>query len=119
MTPKEIEVAASFRIAGPRGRGVVLGLGKLVTIQFRGLRPCIDLLRAGPGVRWRRRSARNLHAALNRAGLTVEVEARGRTVARLGRDARPTAIGRMLRLPGVEIGWLGFGLALLSATGWA
>lgn len=119
MTSKELEVAASLRIAGPRGCGVVVGLGRLVTIQFRGLRPCIDLLRAGPGVTWRRRSARNLHAALNRAGLTVEVEAGGRTVARLGRDARPTAIGRMLRLPGVEVGWLGFGLALLSATRWA
>jgi len=119
MTPKELQIAASFRIAGPRGRGVVLGLGKLVTIQFRGLRPCIDLLRAGPGVTWRRHSARNLHAALNHAGLTIAVEAGGRIVARLGRDARPTAIGRILRLPGVEVGWLGFGLALLSATSWA
>ena len=119
MKRRDLEVFASLRFVGPRGRGVVLSLGQLIMIKFRGIRPCLDLLRAGPGTAWRRRSARDLHAALNSAGLTIEVEAGGRTVARLGRDARPTAMGRILRMPGIEVGWVGFGLALLSATRWA
>jgi hypothetical protein len=119
MQSSEIEVAATLNLDGPRGRGVVLALGKLVSVRFRDIRPCLDLLRAGPGMRWRRRSARDLHAALDRAGLTVAVEAGGRTVAKLGREARPTAMGRILQMPGIEIGWLGFGLAMLSTTRWA
>ena len=113
---KEVEIESSLSIAGPGGHFAVRSTGQSVVVDFGAIRPCLDALRTGPGARWRRRAARELHAALDLAGLTLEFRVLGRRLARFGRRAEPTGLSRLLRLPEVEIGWIGAGLALLAGA---
>jgi hypothetical protein len=49
--------------------------------------------------------------------LTLELYAGQRRLARIGREARPTRLGRWLRVPGSEIGWYAGWLAVRAYLG--
>ncbi|HKL89511.1 MAG TPA: hypothetical protein VJ884_10950 [Salinibacter sp.] len=87
--------------------------GEAIDVQANGDRVVVDLpsLRAGRRIlaaypfssAKRPRSTDRLHDALQIAGLTVEVRLQGETVARIGEEAQPGQLARLLNLNGIEV----------------
>ena len=87
--------------------------GEAIDVQANGDRVVVDLpsLRAGRRIlaaypfssAKRPRSTDRLDDALQIAGLTVEVRLQGETVARIGEEAQPGQLARLLNLNGIEV----------------
>ncbi len=82
----------------------VRGTGDTIVIELSSLHAGQHLMNTAP-LRGRTRRERLTRASrlLRTAGLTAEVRLQGETLARVGADARPGGVMRLLDLPDVEV----------------
>lgn len=102
--PLPLEVFADLQIAVD-GEGVdVQADGDRVVVDLPSLRAGRRILDAYPlSVGKRSRSTDRVHDALQIAGITVEVRLQGERVARIGADAQPGRLARLLNLGEIEV----------------
>lgn len=82
----------------------IRGEGDRVIIELPSLQAGRALLRAGPFSPHRRRAGlATMHVFLRETDLTVDVQYAGETVVRLGAQAQPNAVTRLLNLGEVEV----------------
>jgi len=99
-----LEVLADLQLAVDGEDIDIRGTGDRIVVDLSSLRAGRRLLASGPFASDQRaRIAGRIHEALGIAGLTVEVRLRGDPIARLGAEARPGVVGRLLNLDGIEL----------------
>lgn len=98
-----LEVLADLRLTVDGEDIEIRGTGDRVVVDLPSLRAGRRLLASGPFAGNRARTTGRVHEALQISGLTAEVRLQGDPIARLGAEARPGAIGRLLSLDGVEV----------------
>jgi hypothetical protein len=99
-----LEVLADLQLAVDGEDIDIRGTGDRIVVDLSSLRAGRRLLASGPFASAQRaRTTGRVHEALDIAGLTVEVRLRGDPVARLGAEAQPGTIGRLLNLDGIEV----------------
>jgi len=99
-----LDVRADLQIAIDGETVDVQADGDHVVVDLPSLRAGRRILAADPISASRRpRATSRVHDALQIAGLTVEVRLQGETVARVGRDATPGRLARLLNLDGIEV----------------
>ena len=101
--PRPLAVTADLRLAVDGHDVRITGEARRLVVDLPSLRAGAVLLRSGP---FRiRRAARlaGLNRALRAAGLTAEVRVAGAPFARLGLEARPGGLARLLRLGDLEM----------------
>lgn len=99
-----LEVLADLQLAVDGDDIDIRGTGDRIVVDLPNLRAGRRLLTSGPFASGQRaRTTGRIHEALRISGLTAEVQLRGDPVARLGADARPGGVGRLLNLDGIEV----------------
>jgi hypothetical protein len=99
-----LEVLADLRLAVDGENIDIQADGERIVVDLPSLRAGRRILDAEPlsGAK-RARSTRRIREALNLAGLTLEIQLAGETLALVGEQAQPGRLGRLLRVQGVEI----------------
>jgi hypothetical protein len=116
---RNLAIEVAFVLSSPGAQVTFSGSGETVVASSTNARAFRQLLLAGPGDRWRRRTAARLHSVLRDCGLTVDVRLGNRPIARLGIQARPTLAGRLAGMPTAQLGWRALGLYLQAVSlGW-
>jgi hypothetical protein len=100
---RSLDVLADLRLAVDGEQIDIRGTGDHIVVDLSSLQAGRRLLRSGPFASDRIQTTAGIQESLRSMGLTVEVRLRGDLVARLGEGARPGAIGRFVRLDGVEV----------------
>ena len=123
-----LAVTADLRLAVDGHDVRITGAKQHLLIELPSLRAGAVLLRSGPFHTRRAQRLRDIHQALRAAGLTAEIRVAGKTLARLGSQARSGALPRLVRLDGMDTRPAGslrrlsaLGLSLLAgvaALGW-
>lgn len=98
-----LEVLADLRLAVDGENIDIRGTGDRIVVDLPTLRAGRRLLSSGPFASDRARTTGRVHEALAMSGITAEVRLQGDPVARIGAEARPGALGRLLQLEGVEV----------------
>jgi hypothetical protein len=99
-----LEVLADLQLVVDGEDIDIRGTGDRIVVDLSSLRAGRRLLASGPFASAQRaRTTGRIHEALDISGLTVEVRLRGDPVARLGAEAQPGAVGRLLNLNGIEV----------------
>lgn len=102
--PLPLEVFADLQVAIDGEDVDVQADGDRVVVDLPSLRAGRRILDAYPlSASKRPRSTDRVHDALQIAGITVEVQLRGETVARIGEGARPGRLARLFNLGGIEV----------------
>jgi hypothetical protein len=100
--PLEVLADLSLNVDGEDVK--VRGEGDRVVVDLPNLRAGRRLLMAGPFRRGQReRTTRRIHEALRLADITMEVRLHGDVIARVGAEARPNAVARLLNLGDIEV----------------
>lgn len=98
-----LSVLADLRLSIDGEDLSIHGDGERIVVQAPRLRAVRRLLTSGPlAMGDTQQSATRLSEALSLAGLTLEVRVQGDLIARIGADATPNAIGRMLQVGPIE-----------------
>lgn len=100
---RPLEVSADLDLAVDGERIDVQADGKRIVVDLPSLQAGQRLLEAVPIADDLRKQSGPARQALGAAGLTVEVQLQGASIAVVGTEAAPSRIGRMLRLGDVEL----------------
>lgn len=101
---RALNVLADLSLALEDEDIAIRGEGDRIIVDLPSLRAGQALLRAGPFSQVQRRAGvAQANTVLREVGLTVDVRYAGEIVARLGTDARPNAVARLLNLGDVEV----------------
>lgn len=100
--PLPLEVLADLQVVVDGEDIDVRGDGDRIIVDLSSLRAGQRVLASAPFAQSDRSTSR-LNEALQIAGITVDVRVNGEPVARLGADATPNAIARLLNLGEVEV----------------
>lgn len=100
-----LEVLADLQLTVDGEDVSVQADGKRIVINLASLKAGRRLLQSYPlsGGEQDLEPTDRLHDALRIAGLTVEVRLQGKTIARIGKRARPGRLSRLFNLDGVEV----------------
>jgi hypothetical protein len=101
---RALNVLADLSLALDDENIAIRGEGDRIIIDLPSLRAGQALLRAGPFSQGQRQAGFvKANAFLQETGLTIDVRYAGEVVGRLGAEARPSAVSRLLRISGVEV----------------
>jgi hypothetical protein len=82
----------------------IQGDGDRIVIDLPSFKAGRALLRAGPFAQQQRQAGLiQANALLQEAGLTVDVRYAGEVIGRIGAEAQPSAVSRLLQVGGVEV----------------
>lgn len=98
-----LDVLADLELAVDGEAIDIQGDGKRIVVRLPSLRAGRRLLSSGPFAQNRAQSISRIQQALTIGGFTVDVRLQNNLVARIGADAQPGAVSRLLRLDGVEV----------------
>ena len=98
-----LEVLADLRLAVDREDIDIQASGDRVVVDLPSLRAGRRLLAAHPVSRAQGAATDRIHEALTVAGITADVRLRGDIVARIGAEADPGRLGRLLNQGAVEV----------------
>ncbi|PEN13829.1 hypothetical protein CRI94_07130 [Longibacter salinarum] len=102
--PLPLEVLADLTLAIDGEDIQIQGDGDVVVVDLPSIRAGKRLLQAGP---WsgdvRRMRTEQFNQALRTAGVTINVQYKGETIARLGETASPNAVAHLLDFGEVEL----------------
>jgi hypothetical protein len=100
MPQKKLDIQADLSLSVDGEPVAIQGRGREITIAVPSLRTgrrLLDTPLTG------RQQTRRVHDALRQADVTARVMLNGHTIARIGAGARPSAIGRWMRLGEAEV----------------
>ena len=101
---RALSVLADLSLALDDEDIAIRGDGDRVIIDLPSLQAGRALFQAGPFAQTERRAGlATLNTVLRETELTVDVRYAGETVVRLGAEAQPNAVGRLLNLGDVEV----------------
>jgi len=101
---RALNVLADLSLALEDEDIAIRGEGDRIIVELPSLNAGRALLKAGPFSQAQRRSGlAEANSVLREVGLTIDVRYAGEIVARLGADARPNAVARLLNLGDVEV----------------
>lgn len=100
---RPLDVLADLRLAIDGEQIDIRGTGDRIVVDLPSLQTGRRLLRSGPFATNRAQTTGRIHEALRSTGLTAEVRLQGDPIAQIGAEAQPGALGRLLRLEGIEV----------------
>lgn len=101
---RALDVLADVSLALDNEDIAIRGNGDQIVVDLPSLGAGRALLQAGPFSQMQRRAGlARFNTVLRETGLTVDVRYRDETIVRLGADAQPNAVTRLLNLGEVEV----------------